>query len=49
MLMSRTNQRHSIKWQPRAAMYGSVCALDLTSTLNMFGGETSIDRGNLKI
>ena len=42
MLMSRTYQQHSMKWQPCAAMYPVVCSLGLTlSATNIFGGKLS--------
>jgi len=58
MMTSRTNQKHSTKWQPCAAMYTVVCALSLSSAsvslrTNIFGGrlgqETSIDSRHIKI
>src|SRR6266480_5426961 len=52
MMTSRTNKKHSTKWQPCAAMYTVVCSLGLSSAsvslrTNIFGGrlgqEASID------
>ena len=40
MLTTKTYKEHSIKWQPRAAMYPIVCSLGLTlSALSMFDGR----------
>jgi hypothetical protein len=57
MMMSRTNQKHSTKWQPCAAMYTVVCSLGLSSAsvslrTNIFGGslgqEASIDSRHIR-
>jgi hypothetical protein len=44
MLTGRIQKEHSMKWQPRAAMFGIVClTLSATNYLGELGPQTSVD------